>query len=152
MTPDRSAPPAASRASATSLPERNGAAHKRDWAALGAQIAAWGKAIGFEAVGVSDVHLADAETHLLNWLAAGRHGEMDYMARHGASRARPADLVPGTVRVITARMDYGTDAARDAGDADCLESELAAPRRDVVRERVVVARRGRGRVHCFSHG
>jgi len=57
------------------LPKRDGAAQTRDWAALGAQIAAWGKAIGFEAVGVSDVDLADAETHLLNWLAAGRHGE-----------------------------------------------------------------------------
>jgi epoxyqueuosine reductase len=86
----------------------------RDWAALGARIAAWGKEIGFEAIGVSDVDLADAETRLLNWLAAGRHGDMDYMARHGTTRARPADLVPGTIRVITARLDYLPGAAKAA--------------------------------------
>jgi len=87
----------------------------RDYHALAHDIAAWGRELGFQAIGIAGVDLSDDEVRLMNWLAAGRHGEMDYMARHGASRARPADLVPGTVRVITARMDYGTDAARDAG-------------------------------------
>jgi len=116
VTPDRSAPLAAPRANAAPSLERGAAEQTRDWAALGAQIAAWGTEIGFEAVGVSDVDLADAETRLLNWLAAGRHGEMDYMARHGTARARPADLVPGTVRVITARLNYWPAAAKPAGD------------------------------------
>jgi epoxyqueuosine reductase len=62
--------------------------------------------MGFDAVGVSDVDLSACEPQLMAWLEAGFHGEMDYMARHGATRARPAALVPGTVRVITARMNY----------------------------------------------
>ena len=122
MTPERSAPIEAPRANATASANRGEAARAdrdaaaRDWGALGARIAAWGEEIGFEAVGISDVDLADAETRLLNWLAAGRHGDMDYMARHGATRARPADLVPGTVRVITARLGYWPAAAKAARD------------------------------------
>jgi epoxyqueuosine reductase len=124
VTPDRSARIKASRTDANALAERGASTQARDWAALGARIAAWGKEIGFEAVGVSDVDLADAETRLLNWLAAGRHGDMDYMARHGTARARPADLVPGTVRVITARLDYWPAAAKPARDA-LAESRVA---------------------------
>ena len=75
-------------------------------AALAADIKRWGAELGFAAVAISGVDLAEAEPHLLQWLAEGRHGEMDYMARHGLRRARPAELVPGTVRVISARMDY----------------------------------------------
>jgi epoxyqueuosine reductase len=78
----------------------------RDFAALAERIAAWGRELGFESVGVSDADLAAEEVQLMNWLAAGRHGEMDYMARHGTNRSRPAALVPGTVRVITARLNY----------------------------------------------
>ena len=66
----------------------------------------WAHGLGFSQIGVADVNLHDAEAGLLAWLAAGFHGEMGYMARHGLARARPAALVPGTVRVITARMDY----------------------------------------------
>ena len=110
MTPGQPAS-AASRVNATVAEGGNTAS---DWAALGARIVTWGKEIGFGAVGVSDVDLADAETRLLNWLAAGRHGDMDYMARHGKTRARPADLVPGTIRVITARLDYWPAAAKPA--------------------------------------
>jgi epoxyqueuosine reductase len=66
----------------------------------------WAHDLGFSQIGVADVNLHDAEAGLLAWLAAGFHGEMGYMARHGLARARPAALVPGTVRVITARMDY----------------------------------------------
>ncbi|MDD4887559.1 MAG: tRNA epoxyqueuosine(34) reductase QueG [Thiomonas sp.] len=65
-----------------------------------------GRALGFSQIGISGVELAAAEAPLLAWLAAGHHGEMDYMQRHGLKRARPAELVPGTLRVITARMDY----------------------------------------------
>src|SRR5260221_2871309 len=77
----------------------------RDWAALAADLRQWGRELGFQEIGIADTELASEEARLLDWLAAGRHGAMDYMARHGATRARPADLVPGTVRVITARMN-----------------------------------------------
>ena len=81
---------------------------------LAERIRAWGHELGFQEIGVSDTELAAEETNLLNWLAAGFHGEMDYMASHGAKRARPAELVPGTLRVITARLDYQPPDARKA--------------------------------------
>ena len=70
------------------------------------QLQAWAGQLGFSQIGVADIDLQAAEPGLLAWLAAGFHGEMGYMAAHGLRRARPAALVPGTVRVITARMDY----------------------------------------------
>lgn len=73
---------------------------------LAASIKRWGGDLGFQQVGIADVELSEAESHLLDWLRRQRHGEMQYMARHGARRSRPAELVPGTVRVISARMDY----------------------------------------------
>ena len=66
----------------------------------------WGRALGFQQVGISDVSLDAAEHRLLQWLGRGFHGEMRYMKRHGTRRTRPAELVPDTVRVISARMDY----------------------------------------------
>jgi epoxyqueuosine reductase len=87
----------------------------RDWAALAADIATWGRELGFQGIGISDTELSTEEGHLLRWLSAGRHGAMDYMERHGTVRARPAELVPGTVRVISARMNYWPEAA-DAAD------------------------------------
>lgn len=66
----------------------------------------WGRELGFSHIGVTGVDLSSAEPGLLAWLDAGFHGDMHYMARHGTRRARPAELVPGTVSVITARMDY----------------------------------------------
>jgi epoxyqueuosine reductase len=66
----------------------------------------WAAELGFSQIGVADVDLSSAEQGLLDWLSLGFHGEMHYMASHGLKRARPAELVPGTVRVITARMDY----------------------------------------------
>lgn len=66
----------------------------------------WARELGFQALGVADADLAEAERHLDRWLAAGHHGEMDWMEAHGRKRSRPAELVPGTVRVITVRMDY----------------------------------------------
>lgn len=80
---------------------------------LARAIKAWGRELGFADVRIADVDLAHAEEGLQAWLAAGHHGEMDYMASHGMKRARPAELVPGTVRAIVARMDY---LPRDAGD------------------------------------
>jgi epoxyqueuosine reductase len=82
-----------------------------DLAPLAAAIKSWGAALGFQAVGIADADLGEAEARLAEWLARGFHGEMDYMARHGAKRARPAALVPGTLRVISARMDYKPAAA-----------------------------------------
>ena len=75
-------------------------------ATLAQSIKAWGKELGFADVRIANTDLGDAEQRLLAWLQAGCHGQMDYMAAHGLKRARPAELVPGTVRVITARMDY----------------------------------------------
>jgi len=73
-------------------------------ASLVAQIRAWGGELGFDAIRIADVDLRHAEAGLLAWLQAGYHGDMDYMATHGTKRARPAELVPGTVRAIVARM------------------------------------------------
>ncbi|HXU94206.1 MAG TPA: tRNA epoxyqueuosine(34) reductase QueG [Gallionella sp.] len=85
-----------------------------DYAALAAQIRAWAQELGFQAVGISDTDLSAAENGLLEWLALGMHGEMDYMANHGTKRSRPAELVPGSLRVISLRMDYASPAARDS--------------------------------------
>lgn len=69
-------------------------------------IQAWGAELGFSQIGVASVDLSHAEQGLLNWLEDGFHGDMHYMAAHGLKRARPAELVPGTLSVITARMNY----------------------------------------------
>ena len=66
----------------------------------------WARELGFSQIGVSGIDLSTAEPGLKDWLAAGFHGSMDYMAAHGLKRARPAELVPGTVSVVSARMDY----------------------------------------------
>lgn len=73
---------------------------------LARAIKEWGAALGFAEVRIADVDLSGHEPGLQAWLDAGHHGEMDYMASHGMKRARPAELVPGTVRAIVARMDY----------------------------------------------
>jgi len=85
-----------------------------DFPTLRTDIDRWGAELGFQRIGVSGIELGDDETHLLNWLDAGFHGEMDYMARHGSRRSRPAELQPGTVRVISARMDYAPPALGSA--------------------------------------
>jgi epoxyqueuosine reductase len=69
-------------------------------------VQAWARELGFSQIGVSGIDLSSAEPGLRAWLGQGFHGEMAYMAQHGMKRARPAELVPGTVSVITARMDY----------------------------------------------
>ncbi len=77
-----------------------------DYAALARSIKQWARELGFADTGISGVDLARDEGHLQQWLADGHHGEMDYMARHGAKRSRPDQLRPGTQRVISVRMDY----------------------------------------------
>jgi len=77
-----------------------------DMAALKAQIAGWCRELGFQHCGISDIDLAKAETRLGEWLRQRFHGSMHYMERHGKRRSRPAELVPGTVRIISVRMDY----------------------------------------------
>jgi epoxyqueuosine reductase len=96
-------------------------AHLPDLEYLLMQVRAWAAELGFSQISVADVHLATAEPGLVAWLEAGFHGGMGYMAAHGLKRARPAELVPGTVRVITARMDY---LPRDT-PADWREQEAA---------------------------
>ena len=85
-----------------------------DMTTLRRQLDGWAREAGFRAVGVSDIELGEDEAHLKRWLDDGFHGDMDYMQRHGDKRTRPAKLVPGTLRVISARMDYLTDAATDS--------------------------------------
>jgi epoxyqueuosine reductase len=75
-------------------------------AALAQDIKAWGHELGLAEVRIADTDLSQAEAGLQAWLEQGHHGEMDYMAAHGMKRARPAELVPGTLRVIAARIDY----------------------------------------------
>ncbi|ANF57403.1 tRNA epoxyqueuosine(34) reductase QueG [Halotalea alkalilenta] len=77
-----------------------------DLTALKAKLLVWGRELGFQQLGVADVELGEHREHLARWLDAGMHGEMGYMAEHGDKRWRPDQLVPGTRRVITARMDY----------------------------------------------
>ncbi|MGB5579949.1 MAG: tRNA epoxyqueuosine(34) reductase QueG [Woeseia sp.] len=87
---------------------------KSDWAALKSRIQGWAEDLGFQQLGVSDVDLSVAEQQLADWLAKQFHGEMHYMQRHGAKRSRPALLVPGTVRVLSLRMDYLPETAEAA--------------------------------------
>ncbi len=75
-------------------------------AELAARIKQWGVELGFAELRITDIDLRAQEAGLQAWLDAGMHGEMDYMASHGMKRARPDELVPGTVRVICARMNY----------------------------------------------
>jgi epoxyqueuosine reductase len=77
-----------------------------DAGALLERLRGWARELGFSQIAVADVDLSSAEPGLQAWLDAGHHGCMHYMAAHGLKRARPAELVPGTLRVITARMDY----------------------------------------------
>lgn len=77
-----------------------------DGAQTVADIRRWAGELGFQQVGITGIELDEDETHLLNWLEAGFHGEMGYMQRHGTLRSRPDELLPGTIRVISVRMDY----------------------------------------------
>ncbi|MDE2070421.1 MAG: tRNA epoxyqueuosine(34) reductase QueG [Gammaproteobacteria bacterium] len=80
-----------------------------DLVALAGQIRAWARELGFQQTGITGIELDADERHLLDWLKQQRHGDMDYMQHHGTRRSRPAVLVPGTLRVISVRMDYWPD-------------------------------------------
>lgn len=88
--------------------------HPPDLAELARQIKSWGTELGFAEVGITDTELSETEAGLFAWLDAGCHGSMDYMAKHGTKRTRPAELVPGTVRVITARLNYYPPQAKES--------------------------------------
>ncbi|WP_281645799.1 tRNA epoxyqueuosine(34) reductase QueG [Parendozoicomonas sp. Alg238-R29] len=75
---------------------------------LAVDIKRWARELGFQDAGITDIDLGEHEQHLKNWLARDFHGEMDYMASHGNMRSRPDELVPGTLRIISVRMDYLT--------------------------------------------
>ncbi len=77
-----------------------------DYVGLAADIKKWGKALGFSEIGIADTDLSHAEIEHQAWIKKGFHGDMDYMAKHGIKRTRPAELVPKTLRVISARLDY----------------------------------------------
>ena len=88
----------------------------QDYPALARHIKAWGRELGFQQLGITGTDLAVAEGRLLAWLDQGRHGTMAYMARHGTKRARPAELEPGTLRVISVRLDYLPEPMRNMGE------------------------------------
>lgn len=87
-----------------------------DYAALAVDIKRWASELGFADTGIAGTDLGNDEAHLESWLAEGHHGEMDYMARHGTRRSRPAELEPGTLRVISVRMDYVPPGMPNAWD------------------------------------
>ena len=93
-----------------------------DPAAVKRQLAARAGELGFDRIGVARIDIAEDEQHLLGWLDAGFHGEMDYMRRHGVTRSRPQELAPGTIRVVSARINYWPADARDA-DAVLADAE-----------------------------
>ncbi len=96
---------------------------RHDWWRLSKEIRRWGADLGFQQIGISDGKLDTHEAHLLDWLDDGCHGEMGYMARHGTLRSRPAQLLPGTIRIISVRMDYLPPEARP------MRAALADPQR-----------------------
>jgi len=87
-----------------------------DYAALATDIKAWARELGFADAGISGTDLGNDEAYLERWLADGHHGEMEYMSRHGTRRSRPAELEPGTLRVVSVRMDYIPPGTANAWD------------------------------------
>lgn len=83
--------------------------HDIDPVAMAARIKALARGFGFQRCGIAGIELGPDEDHLRDWLAAGLYGSMDWMARHGVRRSRPAELIPGTLRVISVGLDYGSD-------------------------------------------
>lgn len=87
-----------------------------DYTKLTEKIRLWGSDLGFQQIGIADKELGQDEAHLLNWLDNEHHGEMAYMAQHGNKRSRPTELQPGTLRIISVRMDYLPADTRDGWD------------------------------------
>lgn len=88
------------------------------------QVKSWSLQLGFDEVGITDTKLDEHETHLMNWLAADYHGEMGYMSRHGTRRSQPEKLVPGTIRIISTRINY--QAANASDEEDVLDNDRQA--------------------------
>ncbi len=129
-----------------SLPESN-------LAELALSIKRWGVELGFAEIRITDIDLSHAEAGLRAWLDAGMHGEMDYMAAHGMMRARPAELVPGTVRVISARMNYLPREAETGGEAGAGEADGDAGDNDWrERERRRLADPGAAVISVYARG
>lgn len=95
----------------------------KEFQQLSADIKCWGQELGFQQLAISGINLASAEQHLDAWLAKDYHGEMSYMASHGKKRSRPEQLVSGTTRIISARMDY---LPADTRRMETLRSPLRA--------------------------
>ncbi len=126
---------------------------------MAARIKEWGRALGFQAVGITDTDLRAAEVELMEWLARGHHGDMDYMAKHGTKRSRPSELIPGTIRIISFRMDYYSPDAKDAWEvlengsrAFISRYALGRDYHKVVRNRLEkLAEKIRGEVGMFGY-
>ncbi len=99
--------------------------HSPDLDQLAASIKLWGRELGFQQVGIASIDLGEHEAHLQRWLDAGYQGEMDYMASHGSKRSHPDELVPGTLRVVSLRMDYLPGDTR-------MAEQLASPEKAYV--------------------
>jgi len=95
-----------------------------DTHALLANIKSWAQELGFADLGVSNIELSKAEQHLLAWLDRGFHGSMSYMQHHGTKRTRPAQLIPGTISILSLRMDYLPESQEKAIKV-LQESDLA---------------------------
>ncbi len=128
-------------------------------AELAREIKAWGAELGFQQVGIADCDLQLAERRLADWLGRDMHGEMDWLARHGTKRTRPAELVPGTLSVISARMDYLPEyqvdlaqALEDPAQAFVTRYALGRDYHKVLRQRLQrLARRIEGRIGGFGY-
>ena len=120
------------------MEQQTGGGHLFEGQAIVQRLQGWARELGFSQIAIAGIDLAQAEPGLLDWLAAGLHGDMAYMAAHGLKRARPAELVPGTLSVITARMDYLPRSA----SVDWANDEMTA-QRDPQRAVISVYARGR---------
>jgi len=126
---------------------------------LAADIRRWGNELGFQQVGISDIDLSQAERRLADWLENEYQGEMEYMSRHGLKRSRPAMLVPGTVSVISVRMDYfpqdqqvATDLLDHPNKAYVSRYALGRDYHKVMRTRLrTLARRIEDRIGPLGH-
>jgi len=129
------------------------------WADLRARIAGWAHELGFGGFGITDVDLSAIEPRLQAWLDEGRNGAMDWMARHGTKRTRPAELVPGTIRILSVSMDYwppDSESAkrtlRDPGTAYVSRYALGRDYHKLMRNRLQkLARRIEDEVGTFGY-
>ena len=98
----------------TSITDSSVSLTKQQLAKLAQNIKSWGIELGFDAVGITDINLSEHEQHLNHWVEKGMHGNMDYMHKHGSKRSHPEQLIEGTKRVISVRMDYAPADIKNA--------------------------------------